>query len=333
MRGRKSRRTTPWDDEEERTPMQEFLYQNYKKRYENHHPELTETGETALINSFVRSECPWCSSGNIRMYGHTRNGIQRYRCNDCNQTFTPVTRTIFDGHKVSVSEWIDYTLNIFRYVSINADSWNNRNAFTTSRYWLEKLFLLLEEYRKDLVFEGETWLDEAFYPVRSDEVITHEDGKKLRGLSVNQMCIGVLCDAGRILCVFEGYGKPSQKKTWEAFENHIKPGSILIHDKENAHRKLVSDLRLDSCVYDSREIKTLSGKDNPLYRVNRVHALLKLFLDTHSSFDRKEIQGYLNLFTFVMNPPADNLEKVELLLNLAFNTSKSLRYRDFFGSD
>ena len=129
MRGRKSRRTTPWDDEEERTPMQEFLYQNYKKRYENHHPELTETGETALINSFVRSECPWRSSGNIRMYGHTR-----YRCNDCNQTFTPVTRTIFDGHKVSVSEWIDYTLNIFRHVSINADSWNNRNAFTTSRY-------------------------------------------------------------------------------------------------------------------------------------------------------------------------------------------------------
>ena len=176
-------------------------------------------------------------------------------------------------------------------------------------------------------------MDEAFYPVRSDEVITHEDGKKLRGLSVNQMCIGVLCDAGRILCVFEGYGKPSQNKTWEAFGNHIKPGSILIHDKENAHRKLVSDLRLDSCVYDSREIKTLSGKDNPLYRVNRVHALLKLFLDTHSSFDRKEIQGYLNLFTFVMNPPADNLEKVELLLNLAFNTSKSLRYRDFFGSD
>ena len=48
-------------------------------------------------------------------------------------------------------------------------------------------------------------------------------------------------------------------------------------------------------------------KDNPLYRVNRIHALLKLFLDTHNSFEREEIQVYLNLFSFVMNPPTDHL--------------------------
>ena len=54
--------------------------------------------------------------------------------------FRPTTGTIFDSRKISVSEWIEYCLNIFRYVSLNADSWNNRNALSTSKYWLEKLF-------------------------------------------------------------------------------------------------------------------------------------------------------------------------------------------------
>lgn len=77
-------------------------------------------------------------------------------------------------------------------------------------------------------------------------------------------------------------------------------------------------------------VERLADLDNPLYRVNRIHALLKVFLNAHNSFDREKLQGYLDLFTFAMNPPANNLEKVEILLNLAFHTPKSLKYRDLY---
>jgi hypothetical protein len=268
----------------------------------------------------------------MKLNGYTRNGVQRYKCLECSQTFTPVTKTIFEGHKISLSEWIEYTLNIFRYVSINADSWNNRNAFTTSRYWLEKLFLVLESYQSNLIFSGKVWLDETFYSVRSNDIIRTDEGNKLRGLSSNQMCIGVVCDKSRTICIFEGYGKPSQKKTYESFKNHIAIGTTLVHDKDNAHKKLVKELQLNSIEYDSNEIKLLSDKDNPLDRVNRIHYLLKTFLNAHSSFDRNKIQGYLTLFAFVMNPPKNHLEKVEILLNLAFENPKTLRYRDFYAA-
>lgn len=161
----KSRRETPWDEKEHRTPMQEFLYQHYRSHYNDHHPLLSETGETQLINSYVPKVCPYCTSETFKMFGHTRNGVQRYQCLSCKQTFTPVTRTIFEGHKISLSEWMDFSLNIFRHVSINADSWNNRNAFTTSRYWLEKLLLVLESYQNSLKFTDQVWLDETFYSV------------------------------------------------------------------------------------------------------------------------------------------------------------------------
>ena len=226
---------------------------------------------------------------------------------------------------------MDYILNIFRYVSVNADFWNNRNAFNTSQYWLEKLFLVLESYQKSFKFSDQVWFDETFYSVRSEDIIRTDKDGKLRGLSSNQMCIGVMCDKNRTLCIFEGYGNPSQKKTYESFKDHITIGSILIHDEDNAHKNLVGELQLNSIAYDSNKIKLLNDKDNPLERVNCIHYFLKAFLYAHRSFDRDRIQGYLNLFAFVMNPPANHLEKVEKLLDLAFRNPKTLRYRDFYG--
>lgn len=115
---------------------------------------------------------------------------------------------------------MEYCLNIFRYVSINADSWNNRNAFTTSRYWLEKLFLVLEHYTEDIMLDGRVWFDETFYTIRSDDIQVKEDGTKPRGLSKNQLCIGVACTKNHILCLLEGTGQPTARKAHMTFGNH-----------------------------------------------------------------------------------------------------------------
>lgn len=332
-KSRQSRRTTPWDIEDSRTPTQQFLYEHYHKHYQERHPVLIETGEERLINSYIPSTCPYCGESSFQRYGQTRNKIQRYRCNACTKTFTPVTGTIFDQHKISISEWMEYTLNILRYVSVNADSWNNKNAYTTSRYWLEKLFLILEASQANVMLSGRVWLDETYYTVELKDLDLNEDGTKPRGLSRNQLCIGVACTESQILCLFEGNGQPSKKKTYAAFKDHIAQGSTLVHDKDVAHSLLVERLGLTSEAYDSKELKKLEDKDNPLRRVNEVHARLKNFLYAHTSFDRDSLQGYLNLFSLAMNPPADNLEKVELLLKFAFQNRKTLRYRDFYRTE
>ena len=227
---------------------------------------------------------------------------------------------------------MEYCLNLFRHVSITADSWNNKNAITTSRYWLQKLFLTLESVQKSIVLADRVWLDETFYSVRSENIVRKENGNKLRGLSQNQICIGVATDKRRTLFLVEGTGKPSQKKTLNTFQNHILPGSTLIHDRESAHEKLIQELLLKSESYSSKDLKGLPDKQNPMNPVNRAHAILKKFLNTHSSFNRDNLQGYLNLFAFVTNPPDDLLEKIELVIKSAFENPKSLRYRDYFSA-
>ena len=41
-------------------------------------------------------------------------------------------------------------------------------------------------------------------------------------------------------------------------------------------------------------------------------------------FDRQEIQSYLNLYAFILNPPSDKLEKIEKLLNMAFRICRKI---------
>ena len=325
----KSRRKTPWDGADDLTATQEFLRTHYQEHYVVRHPRLSETGEIELINSFIPERCPYCGSQKFKRRGLTANGVQRYLC-ECGRAFVPTTLTIFDGHKIAVSEWIEYCLNLFRYVSINADSWNNKNAFSTAKYWLKKLFLLLEDCQKDIVLERKVWLDETYYPVISSQIERRDDETKYPGLSRNLICIGVATDKKNICCFVEGYGKPSQKKSFETFSSHIAPGSILIHDKETTHKKLVSILSLISRAYASKDLRGLKDSDNPLDPVNDIHDRLKKFLNAHSGFDRDDLQDYLNLFALVRNQPYDLLEKVDKVINMAFNNPKLLRYRDQF---
>ena len=328
MKINKSRKRTPWNGEHNLTATQTFLKEYYELHYAERHLIVSESREADLINSYIPKKCPYCKSVKFRKNGTTKSSIQRYKC-VCNKTFIPTTGTIFDEHRISISEWMEYCLNLFRHVSITAGSWNNKNSFTTSRYWLQKLFLTLEDIQKNIVLSDCVWLDETFYTVIFKDIVRKEDGSKLRGLSKNQICIGVATDKQHTLFFEEENGKPSQKKTFEVFKNHITPKSIIIHDKDFAHRKLVNKLKLKSIVHPSKDLKGLPNKDNPMNPVNRAHNILKKFLNTHSGFDRHNLQGFLNLFAFVTNPPVDKLEKVELLVEMAFQNPILLRYRDF----
>jgi hypothetical protein len=327
--GQKSRRATPWDGETNLTSTQAFLKYHYEGHYTDRHRIVGDSDETDMINSYAPVKCPFCGSERFKKSGRTNSGVQRYMCL-CGKTFLPTTGTIFDERKIPISEWLEYCLNLFRHVSITADSWNNKNAFTTSRYWLQKLFLTLDGVQDEIILSGNVWLDETFYAVRSENVVRKDNGDKLRGLSANQICIGVATDKQHTIFLVEGTGKPSQKKTTETFRKHIMPGSTLTHDKESAHKKLVQELSLKSITYASKDLKGLSNKDNPMNPVNRAHAILKKFLNSHSGFNRDNIWGYLDLFSLVTNPPNDMLDKVELVIKRAFQNPKFLRFRDFY---
>jgi hypothetical protein len=206
-----------------------------------------------------------------------------------------------------------------------------RRSETTIPYWIGKVFVVLSGIQDGVVLKGRVQIDETYYPIPSKEALTHDDGKLLRGLSRNKICIAVGCDSsGHSYFARAGFGKPSKQRVIEAYASHIEPGSLLIHDMEKAHRKLVQELELREEVYNSKLISKLDDADNPLADVNRLCYLVKRFLYSHSGFNREALEGYLDLFSVMMNPPAEKMEKVVLVLNRAMGNPKTLRFRDFY---
>lgn len=327
-----SRQKTPWDDTVGNTVLEEFVKNKYKENYKSKHPALLETNENGLLNSIEIKKCRYCDSSNIRKRGFTSNKVQRYYCNDCKRRCTATTGTIFEGHKISITEWVEYLLDIFYYSSTSLTSRVNKNSINTSIYWLHKVFLLLREYQKEIILKKEVYIDEMFYTVMKSDLKT-KDGKKLRGISRNQYCIGIGYDKSRIIATVECLGKTTTQITYDTFITHIEQNATIIHDDEKSHRKLVEELNLVDESYKSSYLKKLNDKDNPLRPINHQCDLIRQFLNTHSGFDRDDLQDYLNLYCFMNSNPRNKLKKVNLLLNLALTTKVSLKYRELFEVD
>ena len=324
-----SRQKTPWDKIEETSTLQNFIMDKYKESYSRKHPKLQDTNEAILFNSIEIDKCRKCGFSKIIKKGKTRNGIQMYYCKRCNKRFTPTTGTIFENHKISITEWIDYLLDLFNYGSTSLISKVNKNSMNTSVIWLHKVFLLLRECQKETVLKGNVYIDEMFYTVMKRDIET-KDGKKLRGISKNQYCIGIGYDKNKVFAKVECFGKTSAAITKETFYNHIEEGSKLIHDDEKSHMILIKDLNLIDESYKSTYLKHLDDNENPLRPINHQCDLLRQFLNTHSGFDRDDLQDYLNLYCFMNSQPRNKLEKVNNLLELALNTHVTLKYRDFY---
>lgn len=324
-----SRKKTPWDNKKNKTSLQEFIEAKYVENYKLKHPKLNETDEAKIINSITIEKCKICGSSDITKKGKTKNDIQMYFCKCCKRRFTPLKNTIFENHKIPITEWIEFLLDIFNYGSTTLTSKVNKNTLNTSIFWLHKVFIVLQDWQKSIVLKGNVFIDEMFYSVIKSDIET-KDGKKLRGLSHNQYCIGVGYDGTNIIAIVEGMGKTSTDLTWNTFATHIEKASKITHDDEKAHHKLVKNLELEDANYSSLYLKNLNDKENPLNPINHQCDLLRQFLNTHSGFDREDLQNYLNLYCFMNSGHKKKLEKVEELIQLALNTNVNLKYRSLF---
>ena len=327
-----SRRRTPWTDSADATFIQKFIDEEVQESYLARHRGLASTNEAEVLNSFPPKKCPYCKGRGFVRNGKTGNGLKRYKCPRCKKTFSITKGTIFQDHKISIVEWIDFLLGVFRFESFNAISKGNRNSYTTTKYWMSKIFLVLEDYQDGIMLKGKVYIDETFYKVARKDIRVKPDGLQYRGLSANQLCIGIGFDGSNTIAFVEESGKTSQIKTLDAFGSHIEAGSHLIHDEEKSHKKLVEELGLNSETYNSRQMKKLPDDKNPLKPINNMCRLLKMFLNSHSGFIRDDLQGYLDLFCFIMNEGLDPYVKIEKLLSRAIDCDKTLAFRNKYSN-
>ena len=337
MKRKKNNSTAPWgnslkflswdDDINKDDPSKKLISSTVHEWYDAKHRK-NSIEEIKFINSIKVTHCPYCGSIRFIKFGRYGNGYQRYNCKDCKGFFSPLTDTIFDSKKIPISEWIEYLIHLFEFHSITTSARDNRNAVSTGRYWLFKVFAVLEDIQDDIILEDKIYLDEMFFPVvKSKEVL--KDGKKLKGISRNKIAVACAFDNHDHLYIKVEYtSKPSDTSTWDALGSHIKPGSHLIHDGERSHGVLIRNLNLSEEVYKTAYTLNLKDEDNPLNPINRLHALAKRFMKSHGGYNRDNLQDWMNLIWFILSKPQNRYEKIRKFFNIAVCTHKRVKYRD-----
>lgn len=285
--------------------------------------------EVSFINSVPFDRCHWCGSGDTVKDGRQKKtGLLMRECKACGRKFSPITGTIFDSRKIPFSEWVEYLSHLFELHSVATSASDNRNADSTGRYWLSKVFMVLRGYQDPIAFSGKVWADETYAPRWKTKRIT-KDGKELRGLSRNQFAIYSLTDGKRCFLKLVGVGKPSEPKAMKAYSGHIAKGSTFVHDGEKAHSIVIKVLGLIGEAHKSEETKGLDDKDNPMEPINEVHRELKKFLSRHGGYSRDDLQDWLNLFAFIFNTPGDKYQKAQIFIEMAIKMRIKLRYREW----
>ena len=122
------------------TPAEMAVMQSHRSMYRYRHSPLSAKQEGAFFNGYVRDSCPFCGSARIGGCGTDGNGARRWRCHGCGRTFTPMDGTIFQGHRLPVSERCEFLLQTFSVESMNSLMREECRPKTTLPYWMAKLF-------------------------------------------------------------------------------------------------------------------------------------------------------------------------------------------------
>lgn len=321
-------RSFSWTKNLAKTKEQELIEETVVEWYDAKHRSFSAK-EIQFINSIKVKACPLCGSERFHKDGKRKDGVRRYRCNDCEKIFNPLTNTIFDSRKIPISEWIEYLLHLFEFHSITSSAFDNRNANSTGRYWLKKVFEVLKGCQDNVVLSGIVYVDETFFGVMPKDEIK-KDNKKLRGISRNKICVCTAIESRscKSIVIATNTSKPSARSTLAAYGPHIGKGSTMIHDDENSHQALIDGLDLKSIVYKAKDYKGVDDKDNPMDPINEYHSLLKRFMREHGGYDRDNLQDWMNLFWYITNGPKDRYDKVLKFIGMAISSQKRMKFRD-----
>lgn len=73
-------------------------------------------------------------------------------------------------------------IHLFEFHSIRSSARDNRNAESTGKYWLIKVFEVLKNCQKDIILEGNIYLDEMYFFCNSKQIDPKKWSKTSRNI-------------------------------------------------------------------------------------------------------------------------------------------------------
>lgn len=210
------------------------------------------TFEEAAEHYGRKPVCPKYGSLNWHSDGFTPAHHKKFKCEDCEESYTLLSNSIFNSAKIPFHKPAKYISLMGFNVPLATCCEVVGIASNTAELWRKKIFATVDNYQKHLVLRGRVWIDETY--IEDYSLSTLMTKKHPRGLSHRKICIVVAIDSRRkMVAVLSGHGKPSAKRIRKALLSHIERGSTIVHDGEKGHNELIEALNCTSAVYKSED--------------------------------------------------------------------------------
>jgi transposase-like protein len=286
--------------------------------------------------------CPKCGSLNSMIkHGKTKNGTQRYKCKSCLKTY------ILNESPTKYLQNSDYTLRRFiglmiDDVALDVIARNLKMNIKTAHYYRYLVFHSLKNYQEEVKLSGKILIDETFMRIQESQYKLYRlDGKGIRGLSFNQLCIITLIDLTGI-CVAKissrAMALPDDYK--RLFNHNIKAVKLFIHDGNPKSYQFMNQFNCDKV--DAR--RDCSGNYSTDL-IDSLHRNIKRYLFKHAGYRLKNLQYYLDFFVYRHNhllskKPKNKREELiaknrmidELFLKILSN-KKSITYKTYLNDE
>lgn len=269
--------------------------------------------------------CPSCGSDSYHRDGFTAAHHKRYKCEDCDTSYTLLSTSIFNSAKIPFHKLVKYIELMSFNVPLALCSDVVGIAANTAELWRKKVFATVDDYQNHLILSGRVWIDETYVEDYSLSPIMNE--KHPRGLSHRKICIAVAIDAHKnMVAIICGHAKPSARRIQKALLTHIQAGSTIVHDGDNSHDSLIELLNCKSEVYTSKD-KSEEALSH-MAMINNMCGWIKRYLWRFIGMDLDNLQSYLNWFIYLQRVKRDDEKwpKMERIIrHLVLSNAKKVR--------
>lgn len=239
--------------------------------------------------------------------GKSKNGEQRYLCQDCGRTFGMGSGHILGTSRLPKETWMANAECFVLMLPLRECAGRCHVCLKTAYTMRHRLIECLSAYSPSFKTGrgcgcelDETYFPESFKGNHTKGSFTmprhsRHRGKQVhrRGLSREQICVitGVN-DSNETFLQVSGRGILSRKRAMDVLRDRIASASVVATDKASAYVDILAELEVDAhTAYDSKD-----PSEGTINRINTVHSLLGAFMGPFKGVSTKHLDAYLAWF-------------------------------------
>lgn len=239
--------------------------------------------------------------------GKSKNGEQRYLCQDCGRTFGMGSGHILGTSRLPKETWMANAECFVLMLPLRECAGRCHVCLKTAYTMRHRLIECLSAYSPSFKTGrgcgcelDETYFPESFKGNHTKGSFTmprhsRHRGKQVhrRGLSREQICVMTgVNDSNETFLQVSGRGILSRKRAIDVLRDRIASASVVATDKASAYVDVLAELEVDAhTAYDSKD-----PSEGAINRINTVHSLLDTFMKPFKGVSTKHLGTYLAWF-------------------------------------